>query len=108
MREAATGPDFGWIKRLPCHAENGIDTCPKREYPTAEEVERNDTEINKIITASMKARKAIKAIDHPKGANAAGSVECPMCGGVLRYTIAGCNGHVWAACETADCIRWME
>ena len=52
----------------------------------------------------LKARAAImeKEGDRRK---VAGEIECPCCGGKLKYTIAS-NGHVWGCCE--ECVRWME
>lgn len=39
----------------------------------------------------------------------AGVMECPVCKkGKLRYSRAGYNGHVHAACSTETCVRWME
>ena len=38
-----------------------------------------------------------------------GSVPCPVCAsGTVRYSVASCNGHVWAACSTKGCVRFME
>ena len=65
--------------------------------------------------------KAVKALD-PKSAHhwwnpmeqkncfsGAGEMACPVCKtGKLRYSRAGYNGHVHAACSTDTCVRWME
>lgn len=65
--------------------------------------------------------KMVKAID-PKSAHhwfepmkqkncfsGAGEMQCPVCkAGKLRYSRAGYNGHVHAACSTETCVRWME
>lgn len=37
-----------------------------------------------------------------------GEVVCPVCSGVLSYRVSSVNGHVWAQCETASCLCWME
>ena len=37
-----------------------------------------------------------------------GTMECPMCHGSLRFSIASCNGHMAAMCETENCIKWIE
>ena len=36
------------------------------------------------------------------------SIKCPVCNGVLRYTISSYNGHIWGMCKTKNCLRWME
>jgi len=108
LRDMAPGPDLGWVKRLPCRSTNGVDTCDKREYPTKEEVDKFEADIDALINLSVKAVAAIKAVGHPKGQDASGIIVCPKCGGELHYRIAGYNGHVWASCKTPDCLRWME
>lgn len=36
-------------------------------------------------------------------------MECPVCKqGTLRYSIAKCNGHVWAGCSTKGCVSFMQ
>ncbi len=37
-----------------------------------------------------------------------GEVECPLCQGVVRYSIAAYNGHTAGRCETEDCLCWRE
>lgn len=36
------------------------------------------------------------------------TVECPICGGKLHLHQASYNGHVRGACETDDCVNFME
>ena len=39
----------------------------------------------------------------------AGEIDCPVCKSAkLRYSRAGYNGHVHAACMNGNCVRWME
>lgn len=39
----------------------------------------------------------------------AGEIDCPVCKAAkLRYSRAGYNGHVHAACMNDKCVRWME
>lgn len=54
------------------------------------------------------ARKAI--VDHTKGRRGVcGEISCPICStGKLRFSVAKSNGHIWAACSTKSCVRWME
>lgn len=44
-----------------------------------------------------------------KGHGGKSSLPCPACkDGTLRYSVAGSNGHMIAACTTAGCVSWME
>ncbi|MBK3400824.1 hypothetical protein [Methylobacterium ajmalii] len=48
--------------------------------------------------------EALRAISDQPGEE--GETPCPECAGRLRWSRAE-NGHVWGACEAADCLRWM-
>lgn len=37
-----------------------------------------------------------------------GSIDCPVCGGKLRFQYSHYNGHIHGHCETEDCMQWME
>lgn len=45
---------------------------------------------------------------HGKERGVIGAIECPVCKGTLRYSIARANGHIHAACQTKDCLRWIQ
>jgi len=32
----------------------------------------------------------------------------PICGADLGYSVASVNGHIWAACKTDGCVRFMQ
>jgi hypothetical protein len=101
---------------LPCITKYnaGGATCSKCEMPTAEEIVAEEVEHRKRMDSMMLARKAIVAhLGGPwkKGTpGASGVIDCPACNGVktLRFSRAGYNGHVHAACLTAGCVQWME
>jgi hypothetical protein len=64
---------------------------------------------NKYFRETVVARKAIT--DHTGGKRGTyGEINCPVCKGVktLRFSVAGCNGHIHARCSTQDCVAWME
>ena len=43
-----------------------------------------------------------------KGKDVSGELECPYCGGKIRYGMANSvNGHIHAFCEN-ECVGWME
>jgi C4-type Zn-finger protein len=35
------------------------------------------------------------------------SMECPVCKGILHYSISNYNNHIWGKCETEGCLNWM-
>lgn len=43
-----------------------------------------------------------------KGNGGCSDLACVICGGTVKYTVAGNNGHVWARCSTDDCVRFMQ
>lgn len=38
----------------------------------------------------------------------AGTMNCPLCGMVVRYSLSPFNGHCHVACERDGCIKAME
>lgn len=93
----------------PCiHQEIGNATCPKFELLSAEEVAQEEAEIQKSIERFGIAMTAIKADSQGKR-GVAGEIDCPCCKtGKLRYSIAGCNGHIHAGCTTEGCVSFMQ
>jgi len=89
----------------PCFPRNKETPCPERDWITQEEIDAEEAELlSRVDLASIiKARAAIIAEKKPQG-----SIECPKCASKLNYAVASYNGHVWARCEKADCLQWME
>ena len=123
-RELA-GPGEAFALRLPCHGPeyrlarsrslpraDVVATCEKRRVPTKEEIEADEKESKERMDRLMKIRSAIVAhLGGPwkKGtAGSSGSISCPCCSGTVRFTRAGYNGHIHAACLTPGCASWME
>lgn len=84
--------------------------CPKRQWPTDEEVK---AELDEHAAHTKKFMAVLPIIQRLKkdyaGKNWSGVEPCPVCGGKLHLSIAGAyNGHVHGSCETPDCLRWME
>ncbi len=106
---------LGFAQR-PCFERNGIAPggCDCAVFPTAEERESRDKELNEYFAKIGKARKAI--VDFLGGpwnrgdATASGQITCPACGGVeaLQFSRSGYNGHIHAHCHTEGCVAWME
>lgn len=67
---------------------------------------------NDMFLDSLKAMAAChedaKAKGFGRGSAGRGEVECPICKGRLRYSVAAVNGHMWGACSTDGCARWMQ
>ncbi len=66
------------------------------------EAKKKDDEEQRRFGTMLSARKAIKNDGRPSGI-----IECPACHGNLGFQIHS-NGHVWAKCETPDCLCWIE
>ena len=64
------------------------------------------------LAVFMKAVAAVHAHAKAKGLGrgngGTGKVKCPLCQGKLKYSVASVTGHLWGACTTEGCIRWME
>src|ERR1051326_3435555 len=117
-RAVVGGPDLGWGTRLPCHGvfeREGVERvgCEHLHKPTLEEAERRVDESERRMAILALAHKAAKddarAKGFKKGHGGVGELACPICdGGRLRYSVAGYNGHMHAACSTKGCASWME
>lgn len=100
-------------EQRPCF-RNLPSECSLAVYPTVEEIAAEEAELDALLEKIDAARKAIEAsIGHPwkKGMPGVGGViDCPACNGkaTLRFSRSGYNGHIHAACTTADCVSWME
>lgn len=112
-RQIVGGPDLGWGTRLPCHVDlfpakgGDVATCEKRRMTTREEAEAEVREADESYQRVSTCLKAIRE-KHGKARGLADSMPCPTeCGGTLRYSISGYNGHVHGQCSTPMCASWM-
>ena len=102
--------------KRPCFRRKGEAIrpgCDLVEFPTPAQEAEYEAELTKRITGTFTARQAI--VDHlggpwTKGTRAAaGVIPCPVCGsGELKFSRAGYNGHIHAACSTEGCVSWMQ
>lgn len=104
---------------LPCFGDNSpfkskrpdrpalsLAVCEKRSPLTLEEARKEAEESEASFQRTGRAIQAIQ--EHAKGKRGvSGSIVCPACGGTLRYSIAGSNGHIHGACSTDKCVRFM-
>jgi len=74
---------------------------------TREEAEEEEERFQRMLANTAKAREAIIAKEG-KTRGVTDSIDCPICGGVLHYSISGYNGHIHAVCTTDGCVAWME
>lgn len=87
--------------------------CEKHVAITKEEEKAWEKECNERMKFTLAARALITVDSEEKGfevgkGDVAGEVDCPKCGKKLAYERSRINGHVRAACSTADCLRWIE
>lgn len=100
----------------PCFLKEGCPTpggCEHQVFPSPEEIAARDAELALRYTRMVKAREAIvQYLGGPwkRGTpGSVGSIKCPNCeNGTLKFSRAGYNGHIHAACTTENCCAWME
>lgn len=99
---------------LPCFKDEALASlCSLAAFPTEEEVQARIQEIDDSFNKVSKAREACVAYAKAQGwgkgkQSGCGRIVCPVCGGILSFSIASVNGHIHAACSNPNCIRWME
>jgi hypothetical protein len=105
-RQLSPGP--GCLTRIPCLPESPyrsepMATCGRFELYTAAEVEQLDADSASRTHFTLKLFQEIKAIGLMLG-----KVVCPKCSGWVHFKVAQLNGHVWARCETENCLAFMQ
>ena len=87
--------------------------CPKRRFPTDEEVAQQVKESDELVSRALLAL-AVVAEDaekhgYGKGNGGVGSCPCPVCeNGTINYSVSSYNGHRHAKCTTTDCVAFLE
>lgn len=66
------------------------------------------TTVADSVKAVNAAHKDAKAKGFGKNNGGVSEMTCPICGGLLRYSVAAYNGHIHGKCETEGCVQWME
>jgi len=108
------GNGVGCFANIPCVSfdEKTSRYCPKRQYPSREDAERELAEVDEYLAQCSKAYKAVKEdakSKFPPHQGGASSIECPICRtGMLQYSVASINGHIHARCSTHGCVSWTE
>ena len=69
-----------------------------------EDADREDKHLKEIITAFNGVFQHTKNLGLGKGRGGRGTMPCPLCKKELHFRVAGINGHLWAKCETENCV----
>lgn len=100
------------IKWGPCiegHTlENPQAHCPHWIRRTREQGEARADGVEKSLRMMSVVMPAVDAWRKKLPIGKAEIIECPECKGRLHLSQAAYNGHVWAKCETKDCVAWIE
>lgn len=76
--------------------------------PDKEEIDRISQRTVDMLLAMSACHDDAKKRGIKKGHGGSGEIECPVCKGKLRYSVASINGHMWGSCSTEGCARWMQ
>lgn len=103
----------GAREKYPCFKEGECLKCEYRSFYTPEEVKQlvEDIELHsdRAMVAVVAAKADAKEKGLVKGKGGQSKVKCPNCeDGMISYSVAAINGHMWARCSTKDCCAWME
>ena len=103
----AGGDKPGWFGRLPClGGDHDTRDCAELRLPTAEEID--DWEAWSEWRTQMLAEAILRCVEASEAGRREGAVECPICDGEVRYSIAS-NGHMHGKCVTTKgCLGWMQ
>ena len=105
-RGRETPPDAIWndiAKALECSIEDA-----KAGVPTPEQIKAEAERWSDALLAMAAAAEDAEKHGLKKGHGGTGEIECPVCKGRLRYSVASLNGHIWGACSNPECVRWMQ
>lgn len=81
------------VKRQPANTSEKWDAKVQKAHDAAE---------------AFRAHADAKEKGIIKGVGGASQVECLVCTGTIRYSVAAVNGHMWGRCSTPGCLVWME
>lgn len=118
VREHVGGPDLGWCCRAPCfggvgpneRATGPIPPCERYRVSTPEEVAAKEAAVERMVAETLKVEPLVREIKSrfARGEGGAGVEACPLCGGKLRWSLAGSNHHMHARCDTEGCVAFLE
>lgn len=80
----------------------------KSAIPDPEEIARNAKRDEDFLNMVAACKADAQQKGFGVGNSGRGEINCPTCGGKVKYSVAAINGHMWGACSTPDCARWVE
>ena len=101
----------------PCFLTNGqsrpgATVCENLRRPTPEEIAEHEEWARgrmRKLALGMEAVLPYREQARKTKRGVGGEIACPACeNGMLRFSIAGSNGHCHAHCSTEGCLSWME
>lgn len=69
----------------------------KASIPSKEEVAKEQERLTKFLECVGACKANAKAKGYGVGCAGRGEVNCPSCGGKIRYSVAAVNGHICGA-----------
>ena len=108
------GVGVGCFAHLCCLSEPvGSVACDKSVYPTRAQAEaeqgKREKRFKQVMQCVVVAKEHAEKEGLREGHGGVSQLDCPTgCGGILRYSVASVNGHMYARCSTEDCVSWME
>lgn len=77
--------------------------------PPQEQIYAENKKLVDFLEAITVLKQHAKDAGLVRGNGGTGVLACPICKtGTIRYSVATSNGHMWAACNTLACVRFME
>jgi hypothetical protein len=91
--------------------------CEHCRFPLPAEIEKHKVEGNTIVSKILRAQAAIslaleleEMTPNPRIVRMAhaiaGDIKCPICGGVLSFSVPLPLSRIAAACDGEGCVRW--
>lgn len=106
------------FERRPCFRRDKNEAvrpgCEHVQFPTPEQLDAAEKEMNERFANLGKARAAIvESLGGPWKRGMPGShgrIDCPVCCAAksLNFSRSSYNGHIHAKCDTDGCVCWME
>lgn len=98
---------------FPCfrdESEKAKAHCDLVRFPTEQEVTAEvEGQLVRHCRAVKAAHQDAKSKGLVRGKGGQSELACPVCEtGIIKYSVASVNGHMWARCSTKDCVRWAE
>jgi hypothetical protein len=109
MRKVTSGEACGWAARMACIQNDQTEAvCENYTEPTDEQIKASNEELDKLMENMKLVYPLISKFKQENPSGGQGEVECPVCKGVMQYSVSGYNLHCHGKCKTEGCLSWME